>query len=267
VNAVSGEWRQVDGGEVAWLVERDPNSITGFDIERGAPGSLWILNAMYEQEAPANRETHDERHKRMLASGEVEPWRIGGLLETDLPELTVPGGGLGWEGDPGPGWRRLRWRELAERVGDPVVPTHMEPEYRLPSRHAFPSVKRNRSWPASIQPPTEGSLDRESFRALMKVLRRFSGADTRIFAHWCQCSLIDYDDYLVHEGLLRDAEALASVDPRDSPSNIWPADRSWLVYTDWDLWGTKVSGPPELLSAIEADDFLETVRLPLSGDA
>ena len=27
-----------------------------------------------------------------------------------------------------------------------------------------------------------------------------------------------------------------------TPSNWRPLDRSWFVYTDWDLWGTKFSG-------------------------
>jgi hypothetical protein len=33
----------VSTAAVAWLAERDPGSISGFDIERGKPGSLWIL--------------------------------------------------------------------------------------------------------------------------------------------------------------------------------------------------------------------------------
>lgn len=46
---------------------------------------------------------------------------------------------------------------------------------------------------------------------------------------------------------------------------MWPADRSWLMYSDWDLSGTKLYGPPELLAMIEEDEFLETVWLPLPG--
>jgi hypothetical protein len=259
------QWRRVDRSAVAWLAELDPDSVTGFDIERGKPGSLWILNAMYEQMESAGIETHDERHKRMLASGEVEPWRVGDWVETDAPGMRVPGGDLGWVEDPGPGWRRLRWHELAERIGDPVVPMDMKPEYRYPSLQVFPSVKRDGSWPTSIQPPTEGSLDRESFRALVQILRAFSGADTEVFALWCQLIARDFDVFEVYQGLLHDAESLELFDYQGSPANIWPADRSWLVYTDWDLWGTKVSGPPELLAMIEADDFLETIRLPLSS--
>jgi hypothetical protein len=43
-----------------------------------------------------------------------------------------------------------------------------------------------------------------------------------------------------------------------SPSNIWPEDRSWFVYTDSDLHGTRVSGPAELIASLAADNALET---------
>lgn len=110
-----------------WTAERadrDEGSVEACRPARGKPGSLWILNARYELGAPTDAEAHDERHKRMLASGEVEPARVGDWVETDSPGLTATGGGLGCEGDPGAGWRRLRWRELADRVGDTVVPLH-----------------------------------------------------------------------------------------------------------------------------------------------
>ena len=42
---------------------------------------------------------------------------------------------------------------------------------------------------------------------------------------------------------------------------IWPRDRSWLVYTDADLWATKVSGSGDLIGRLIADAALETVSL------
>ena len=47
-----------------------------------------------------------------------------------------------------------------------------------------------------------------------------------------------------------------------SPSNIWPDDRSWFVYTDWDLSGTRVSGSEELVASIVADQRLESISYP-----
>ena len=47
-----------------------------------------------------------------------------------------------------------------------------------------------------------------------------------------------------------------------SPSNIWPEDRSWFVYSDWDLSGTRVSGTAKLIDAVVADLKLETINYP-----
>jgi hypothetical protein len=44
---------------------------------------------------------------------------------------------------------------------------------------------------------------------------------------------------------------------RYSPSNFWPVDHRWFVWTDWDLEGTKVSGDPQLIQALGRDYFLE----------
>ena len=47
-----------------------------------------------------------------------------------------------------------------------------------------------------------------------------------------------------------------------SPSNFWPEDQSWFVYTDWDRSSTKVSGNADLINRLATDPELETVSLP-----
>lgn len=139
----------------------------------------------------------------------------------------------------------------------------MSPQYRVPSFRAFPSVKQGAGLWETIRWPDWGTLDRESFRALADILRRFSGPDTVAFAH--PHFLQDPNaDLRVIRGRLLDLQTFEQVDPYHCPANIWPADRSWLMFTDRDLSGTKVYGPPELLAMIEGDEFLETVWLPLS---
>jgi hypothetical protein len=222
----SGSWSRTDGTELLWLCEGGVGDFCGFDLDPGSAG-LWVLHAMYERD----------------------------LSENEAPSAP----GLDWDVDPGPGWSRLRWQELAERAGDSIVRLGHSTIYPIPSRHCFPSVDWNSSNP-TIQAPTEGHLDRRSFHALADILRRFMGADMVTYAHWTETVIHEPD--VVFKGHLAGLEALESLAVSHSPSNIWPADESWLLYTDWDLWGTKVYGPPELLSLIEADEYLEAVRLP-----
>lgn len=71
------------------------------------------------------------------------------------------------------------------------------------------------------------------------------------------------DDDVVYE--LRLDEVLDLYDDPavpGSPMNLWPRDSTWLVYSDWDLWATKVSGSRELIAAVADDPAIETTSVP-----
>jgi hypothetical protein len=53
-----------------------------------------------------------------------------------------------------------------------------------------------------------------------------------------------------------------SLEQRFTPNNIWPEDRSWFVFTDADLWATKVSGSLELTKDLVQTGELETIVYP-----
>jgi hypothetical protein len=234
-------WSEVDVQELDWLIDACGEQVSGFGPSP-YPAGLWILHAMYEVEDGRSEALHRD---------------TGNEDEVD--------DGPGWPADPGPGWRRLRWRELAARTGDPVVAQHVESQYCVPSFRAFPSVRQGDGLWERIRWAEWGSLDRESFASLAAIVRRFSGPDAVAFAH--PAFLQDTQAGLrVLQGRLRDLEVLEQLDPYHSPANIWPVDRSWLVFTDWDLAGTKVYGPPELLAMIEEDESLESIWLPLPDD-
>jgi len=115
----------------------------------------------------------------------------------------------------------------------------------------------------SIQPPSEGSLDYEQFTRLFEQLAAVSvdGAETECWCFYAPAASHDWDHPTVYRCVLRLLAALYEDEEDGSPSNIWPVDRSWFVYTDADLWGTKISGSHELISCLVADDELETVEL------
>ncbi|MFJ4188447.1 hypothetical protein [Kitasatospora sp. NPDC089509] len=258
-NPLSDRWPLAPSGAADWLRELcADDGVTGF-LTPPLPDAAWVLNAMYEHERGPVDISYHEHRQALLAAGRIEPLSVAGL---DLEVGIATGGGLGRAEHPGPGWRRLRWAELARRTGDPVVP-----EGRPPARHCFPSARKDGSWPLHLDPPTEGSLDRETWNRLVRVLTAYSpdGPDTRCLAYYNPLMLrgADFENLHVRAGHLRDAEALYdNTDADFSPSNLWAEDRSWVLCTDYDLWGTKVAGPPALIEALLTDPELEALRLP-----
>ncbi|MFJ9446285.1 hypothetical protein ACIRRH_31165 [Kitasatospora sp. NPDC101235] len=258
-NVLSDLWPLASSGATDWLQELCGEGLTGF-MPPATLDAVWVLNAMYEHERGPTEVSHHEYHQAGLADGSVQPLIVAGF---DFDAVGVAtGGGLGRAEHPGTGWRRLRWAELARRTGDPVVP-----DGQLPSYHCFPSVKKEGSWPVGIIPPTEGSLDRETWIGLIAILTEHSpaGPDTRCLAYYSPLTLrdADYDNHHVRASRLGDAGILYDISEADySPSNLWAEDRSWLLCTDYDLWATKVAGPPDLIAALLNDSEIEAVRLP-----
>jgi hypothetical protein len=79
--------------------------------------------------------------------------------------------------------------------------------------------------------------------------------------------LHDTDRLVVYRGELANVLEIYDNDEVGAgPANLWAADRSWFTYTDWDLWGTKVSGSPELIDALVADTELEAVKHNFPND-
>ncbi|MCD0484805.1 hypothetical protein LO771_21010 [Streptacidiphilus sp. ASG 303] len=220
-------WPLVPASETDWLAGiADDDGLTGYEAP-GRPDAAWVLGGMYERGGTAGESVNH-------AQGRSE--------------------------HPGPGWERLRWAELAARTGDPVVPQGLYPCYRC-----FPSSKAADIRPGSIEWPAEGSLDRPTWDQLMRFLAAHSpqGADTPCLAYYNPIIALDFEKGQVRSGRLGDTQSLFdNPDILCTPSNLWPADRSWVICTDYDLWGTKVCGSHLLIEALLADPEIEAVRLP-----
>jgi hypothetical protein len=243
-------WKPLDvDSEVAWLRERvEHDYSTGFDAT-GWEASVWVLHSMYECATLDPDLTHDDVHQLELAAGLVERTVIG---DCDLDtQTTVIGCDLGFSEHPGPGWSRLRWSALADRLG-----VSFNDQKFPPSHGWFPY----RSWPISIRPPGEGSLDSKSLDSLIRLLTGGLSSAECIAAYSYVSGGWDLELVRCFAGpisRLRDFVELGEW--AGTPSNFWSPDRSWMVYTDWDLWATKVSGSIELIQSLEGDDELETL--------
>ena len=237
---------------VAWLESRSPmNTGTGFDAG-GWEASTWVLHAIYEDPSIDDQGTHDELHRQRVASGLESPTIVNGV---NLSESTVvTGGTLGMSGPVGVESERLTWHDVAGRLSVDLIASAVPPCFRW-----FPY----RSWPVGLHPPDEGSLDQESLSHLSDVLARQTsgGADARCIAYYSPLACGDWEEPWLREVDLGKIGALVDRAERrvGSPSNWWPIDKSWMVFTDWDLWATKVSGTAALISAIKADEHLETI--------
>ncbi|MCX4546598.1 hypothetical protein [Streptomyces sp. NBC_01565] len=220
-------WPLAPASETDWLagIAQD-DGLTGYEAP-GRPDAAWVLGGMYERGGTAGDSVNTSQSR---------------------------------DEHPGPGWERLRWAELAARIGDPIVPQGLYPCFRC-----FPSAKGAGIRPGSIEWPAEGSLDRPTWDQLIRFLTVHSaqGADTPCLAYYNPLITQDFENRHVRSGRLGDAHALFdNPDILYTPSNLWAADRSWVVFTDYDLWGTKVCGARPLVEALLADTELEAVRLP-----
>jgi hypothetical protein len=239
-------WRR----SLGWISRR-PSPVTvamsngaglGFDPS-GWDAQVWILHAMYENHSLPNDITHKDARKPTTYAG-IDLEASGGMLVENL----------GGSQSPGRGWVRLRWDELARRLQvDPFAADG------VPSFASFPYE----SWPLNIQPPPEGSLDREQFARLLHHLAQLSpnGEQEECHAFYAVLREHSFAEHVVFRCNLRELSLMYEGEHDGSPTNIWPCDRSWFIYTDWDLLATKVSGSRELARRVLADDQLEAVTL------
>jgi hypothetical protein len=236
--------------ELDWLRDRpDEEAATGYD-QAGWAASVWILHAMYHNEELDGLGSHGDRLQAGVRSGAIAPAMIG---DVNLDErTTTPGIPLGFTRRP---WRRLLWRDHLAGHGP------FPPEAAVPPCHRwFPHA----SFPWSIGPPPEGSLDEASFDALVAVLAEHSsqGQATETVAFYGSLPSGDFDAPHVWSGPLGDVGELIverGGSYRSSPTNLWARDHSWFIWTDWDLMGTKVSGTGALVRALDVAGRLETV--------
>lgn len=167
-----------------------------------------------------------------------------------LHDLTVPLDKASAEDGPR---ERRRWQEVSSVDFEVALR-----ENRWPPNSRY--LLKDQNWPDICV--EEGVFDGESFAVLFEILIDISGPDGACFAFYGQVPANDYDTPTVLEGPLSAIPGLTQdTEFRElSPSNWWPADRSWFVWTDYDLTATKVSGPRSLIDRIRAHPSLETAE-------
>lgn len=230
-----------------------PHRVTGLEPDLTVwEDHTWVLHACYRNPELAQFGTADELHRALLAEGLVEPDMVGDVSLDDLCQAT--GVVIGWSPVPGPDWHRVRWAEFA----DLAAPQQYPPSCQWCTAYND----------ADFEGLNEGSMDEATWKALAAVLAAFlpHGAQSHVFAQHCSmvASYLGRNDYspVVRRGPLANADARIYPPVEDGflPNNIWAPDLSWITWTDYDLSGTVVAGPKELVDAVRAHPDLETCQ-------
>ncbi len=246
----------IDGSEqMAWLISGRGDGMWSVGVEPdGFEARVKVFHAMWEHPSAGKAESYDQAEKRSIAEGEREPRIVG---DTNLSEVGTLIGTVGGPSQRPSGWRRLRWSDLAQRWGVAIDADAVN------SVACFSPGLKSGSWPTSILPPTEGSLDWESYERLMSILCSVPGphsilAFSTILTWFGDTGFEVPLVYSTAEELLAEYQ---SSPLNGSGQNWWPEDRRWLVYTDYDLCTTTVHGDRDLIQMISSDDYLEAFEL------
>ena len=151
------------------------------------------------------------------------------------------------------------WRSLAEEAGvefsgeltwrtlEPVIPI-VEGGGR---RYAVP----------------EGELDPIVRRRLFSILSAFTAPQPTYFFYGISALVMGQEALLLRASLDAVEKVIAAVREGDinaaveSPELVWPEDRSWLLYTDYDLVSTYIASNRAVASALIADEHVEAVEI------
>jgi hypothetical protein len=143
------------------------------------------------------------------------------------------------------------WHTLAKRYG-----LAFHPEF---NHESFRKAFATGSWPRYLLAPAEGTLDRKTCEALISVLKPLSQTERIYFR---------FSDYLMNDlphlysGDLNELTAfLTKPNFGGTPECWWAEDRSWCVYTDWDLTFTLIGGSRTLVEACVAHPMLECIAV------
>lgn len=249
---------------------------TGFDpVGGGWPARAWILNAVYERSDIPSGLTHHDARRMSIDAGAEEPVMVN---DVNLDDLTVTTGAtLGFAETPAPPWHRLSWSDLGSRDDfDFWAVDGKWPHLRFTAQGDWPDpstmpagawprigpAAEESSWPVNLLPPTEGSLDESTLLSLIRLLTEHSSDDGRNCYFYYGAVPLEIRGPAVYAGDLFGLLPFVRSEPDMyfTPNNIWPVDRSWFVYTDYDLWATRISGSNALIDALTEDSEIDAVR-------
>lgn len=124
------------------------------------------------------------------------------------------------------------------------------------------------NFPRYLSGVDEGTIDEESCRRIVSVLRSSAGQPCFFYYDFLKTPDLSIENNYMGKlftGQLEEVLLLyTDARVKGSPSYWWPADKSWCVWTDYDLTFTIIGGPQMLIDAFVADDFLECIKVDVT---
>lgn len=154
--------------------------------------------------------------------------------------------------------RRVRWAEVAGFLG-----TQLSPHSGMRDLERGGNYKRALHRFAT---PNESYLDRELRDALIEGLSAALEPLTKCYLLWEPHVAMETDwdcvDYVLCSCTLAQFSQWEDNPPHQPfPSYLWPADRSWVVFTDLESWYSLLGGPDDLVGRVESDSRIESLRV------
>lgn len=226
------------------------------------PAYAKLFHPMYEDLAVQSDEvTWQEAERAAPSMADDSECPAARIMQEVIGRSTPAYGGAEPRSQP----VRIRWAQLARRLGLPFVPTL--------SAWSFTRRCSGGSWPKHLIGPEEGNFAGTNRDALVSVLRRHTEVDRCLFHVWLLATLRWKED-LLFEGSLSDALLFPDGVPgvRLTPTHWFPEDRAWFVCTAYDLTFTFIGGSESLVRDLLDHGELECVpvrpetRIDLNAD-
>jgi hypothetical protein len=150
---------------------------------------------------------------------------------------------------------RIRWKELADFLNVPFAPAISLAWYRKKVRDPW-------CLPRLLSGPNDGYLSQEERETLASALKAFTGNQV------CFFRFSDIPFYTRSGQPQLFSGNLDEVSEFQKENHFtfeywWPADRSWVVCSEYDLHYTIIGGRSELVSALLRDCVLECIEVNL----
>ena len=142
----------------------------------------------------------------------------------------------------------ISWQNTAEKYGMRF--------YAETNKISFVTHFEDIGYPTDLYFPIEGILPRQLFVELLKVLESYTPSNEFIIYQTAPYTI--WKDEKVQDLVACNADEVLTYFDKFFAGYLYAADKSWIIFTDCDLYFTIIGGTKELVSAL-AESQLETI--------